>query len=286
MTANSFVATASIGGLAFLAWVCPVTCAQARITEVVITATESPAFAGQSFGTVGPYERISGHLVGEVDPKDPRNAIIVDLDLAPRNARGMVSYSAEFQLLRPVARGKTSRLLFEITNRGRTNALELLNDSKTANDVTTAGDPGNGFLMRAGYALLEIGADVTAPHNGKLFSATAPIARNPDGSSIMGLAVEEFVIDKNADAGAAAAHLSGCKSRQVAGKSHGAQELRRHADTGPGGGLGLCRCQAQQRETDVRQFRRAGIIWADGALRVHLRGEGPDRGRAQLCGDP
>ncbi len=198
MTANSFVATASIGGLAFMAWLCPVTNAQARITEVVITATESPAFGGGSFGTVGPYERISGHLVGEVDPKDPRNGIIVDLGLAPRNARGMVSYSTEFQLLRPVARGKTSRLLFEITNRGRTNALELLNDAKTGNDVTTAGEPGNGFLMRAGYALLEIGADMTAPHNGKLFSAAAPIARHPDGSSITGLAVEEFVIDKNA----------------------------------------------------------------------------------------
>ncbi len=52
MTANSFVATASIGGLAFLAWVCPVTCTKARITEVVVTATESPAFGGQSFGTV------------------------------------------------------------------------------------------------------------------------------------------------------------------------------------------------------------------------------------------
>ncbi len=212
MTANSFVATASIGGLAFLAWLCPATNAQARITEVVVTATESPAFGGQSFGPVGPYERISGHLVGEVDPKDPRNAIIVDLDLAPRNARGMVSYSAEFQLLRPVARGKTSKLLFEITNRGRTNALELLNDSKTGNDVTTAGDPGNGFLMRAGYALLEIGADVTAPHNGKLFSATAPIARNPDGSSITGRRGRGIRHRQECKAGTAAAHLSGRKS--------------------------------------------------------------------------
>jgi len=171
--------------------------AQARVTQIVITATE-PAFGGESFGAAGPYERISGQFIGEVDPKDPRNAIIVDLGLAPVNAKGMVTYSTDFQLLRPIARGRTSRLLYEITNRGRTNALEMLNDSRTGNDLSTAGEAGNGFLMRAGYALLETGWDVTAPRDGKSFTATVPVAKNPDGSAISGPAVEEFVIDKGA----------------------------------------------------------------------------------------
>ena len=39
--------------------------ADARVMQVVITATEQPTYGGKSFGTVGPYERISGQIVGE-----------------------------------------------------------------------------------------------------------------------------------------------------------------------------------------------------------------------------
>jgi len=173
--------------------------ARARVTQIVITATEQPAFGGKSFGTVGPYERISGHVTGEVDPKLPLNGIIVDIGLAPVNAKGMVEYSTDFQILRPVSRGKGNRrLLYEITNRGSSSVLQTLNDSRTGIDATASGDPGNGFLMRQGYVVLESGWDVTAPRNGKLFTATVPIVKNPDGSTIIGPAVEEFVIDKEA----------------------------------------------------------------------------------------
>jgi hypothetical protein len=58
---------------------CDAPSAHARVTQVVITATESPTFGGKSFGSVGQYERISGQIAGEVDPKDPLNAVIVDL---------------------------------------------------------------------------------------------------------------------------------------------------------------------------------------------------------------
>jgi hypothetical protein len=177
--------------------------AQARVTQVVITATESPTFGGKSFGAVGQYERISGQIVGEVDPSDPLNAIIIDIGLAPKNPNGTVTYSTDFQILRPIDRTKgNKRLLYEITNRGRTNALETLNDSKTGNDTTTSGDAGNGFLMRNGYVLLETGWDFSAPRNGKLFTATVPVAKNPDGSAITGPNTEEFVIDKGTTAAA------------------------------------------------------------------------------------
>ncbi len=177
--------------------------AQARVTQVVITATKSPTFGGKSFGAVGQYERISGQIVGEVDPADPLNAIIVDIGLAPKNPNGTVSYSTDFQILRPIDRTKgNKRLLYEITNRGRTNALETLNDSKTGNDPTTSGEAGNGFLMRNGYVLLETGWDFSAPRNGKLFTATVPVAKNPDGSAITGPNTEEFVIDKGTTAAA------------------------------------------------------------------------------------
>ena len=178
---------------------CGAPCVQARVTQVVITKTESPTFEGRSFGAVGQYERISGQIIGEVEPKDPLNAIIVDIGLAPRNPNGAVKYSTDFQILRPVDRTKgNKRLIYEITNRGRTNVLQILNDSKTGNDVESSGDGGNGFLMRQGYVVLESGWDFSAPRNGKLFTATMPVAKNPDGSSITGPNTEEFVIDKAA----------------------------------------------------------------------------------------
>src|ERR1700730_5813922 len=86
---------------------------------------------------VGQYERIEGTFAGEVDPKDPSNADIVDIALAPKNAHGKVTYSADFQILRPLDLSKGNhRVIFELPNRGRTNILGILNDSTTPNDTT------------------------------------------------------------------------------------------------------------------------------------------------------
>src|SRR2546427_4513194 len=62
--------------------------ADARITRIQIMTTESPTFGSYSWPGVGRYEKIVGKAFGEVDPADPLNTVIVDLELAPRNARG------------------------------------------------------------------------------------------------------------------------------------------------------------------------------------------------------
>src|SRR3954469_16003674 len=94
--------------------------AEARVTRVEIAPVQSPTFEGASFGPVGQYEKLSGRVYGEVDPADPLNAVIADIGLAPRNARGMVEYSSAVTIFRPVDRTRSShRLLFELTNRGR-----------------------------------------------------------------------------------------------------------------------------------------------------------------------
>src|SRR5437016_3726802 len=174
--------------------------ANARVTQITITATESPTFDGRTFGAVGAYERISGRITGAVDPKDPLNAVIVDIGLAPKNAQGLVTYSTDFQILRPIDRSKGNhRLLYEITNRGHTIAFGDLNDSKMPNDLTTAGDAGTGFLMNRGFVLLTSGWDPTVgAGGGKTFRTTVPVAKNPDGSSITGPVLDELVVDKNA----------------------------------------------------------------------------------------
>ncbi|MDP9169659.1 MAG: hypothetical protein M3N54_03485, partial [Acidobacteriota bacterium] len=95
------------------------TCLEARVMRIVVEQRESPAFQGRSFGRARTYETLSGHFFGEVDPKDPHNAIITDLQLAPRNARGMVEYSATFSISRPTDPTKASGVLFyTVPNRG------------------------------------------------------------------------------------------------------------------------------------------------------------------------
>ena len=172
--------------------------ANARVTQINITETEAPTFGGATFGSVGQYERIEGTITGEVDPKDPLNAVIVDIDRAPKNTNGTVGYTATFQILRPIDLDKGNhRVIFELPNRGRTNVLGIFNDSQTANTTTSSGDPGNAFLMNQGYTIVE-GAWDTSAQGAGLFTVQFPIATRKDGSTITGPATEEFVIDVGA----------------------------------------------------------------------------------------
>ena len=172
--------------------------AEAHITRIDIIRVESPTFEGTSFGEVGPYEKLVGRAFGEVDPRDPRNAVIADINLAPRNARGMVEYSTDVYILRPVDRSKGNhRIFFEINNRGNNFSFGLLNNASAAvvNDPTTAVEVGNGFLMRQGYTIVLSGWDAGVAPGGGRQTISVPVARNRDGSSIVGPALEELVID-------------------------------------------------------------------------------------------
>jgi hypothetical protein len=178
--------------------------AEARITRVVVdpTLSQSPTFGGFSWPGVGQYERIIGTAYGEVDPRNPQNAIIVDIELAPRNTQGMVEYSFDFYILKPIDLSKgNSKVMYEPPNRG----------GKTWNTfgrVPGGNDPGgtitdptvlaNTFLMPRGYAIVFSGWDAAAGVNTIKTAAssttiTLPVAKNPDGSTITGPAYEYIV---------------------------------------------------------------------------------------------
>ncbi len=113
----------------------------------------------------------------------------------------MVEYSANIVIIRPVDPAKGNhRLLMGINNRGGIRAFELLNDVKKAtSDPSSAADAGNGFMMRHGYTLAFSGWDPISPitpgASGGPLVLDVPVARNPDGSDIVGPSLEEFVID-------------------------------------------------------------------------------------------
>ena len=172
--------------------------AEARITRVQIVTTESPTFGGYSWPGVGQYEKMVGKAFGEVDPGDPKNALIADIGLAPRNADGNVEYSFDFYILKPIDLTKGAhRVMYEPPNRGGKTWANF-------GRVTAGNDPGsitdpavlaNAFLMPRGYSMVWSGWDKSAGTSTANFNATitVPIARNPDGSAIIGPAYEYIV---------------------------------------------------------------------------------------------
>ena len=168
--------------------------AGAHITRIVIdpALSESPTFEGRVFGPdgkVGPYEKLRGRAFGEVDPNDPRNAVITDLKLAPRNARGRVEYSMDVFILKPIdLRKGNHKLLLDFNNRGELR-VAALNDAALSNNPTRAADAGTGFIMNLGYTVVGNGWDFGASKDDAGMTISVPVARNPDGSSITGPSV-------------------------------------------------------------------------------------------------
>src|SRR5579872_2848979 len=110
--------------------------ARGEVVRVEIDRRE-PFAGGQSFGSTGPYERILGRMFLEVDPDHHANARVVDLKLAPRNARGKVEFWSDFFLLKPIARHSGNRrLLYDVNNRGNKLALGAFNH-RDGNDPST-----------------------------------------------------------------------------------------------------------------------------------------------------
>jgi hypothetical protein len=166
----------------------------AFVTRIQIERSET-AFEGQEFGKAGAYQKIVGKFWAELDPTNPRNAGIVDLDKAPRNSQGKVEYSADFYILTPKnAKKGNGTLLYEIGNRGNQGLIWMLNFGPTpdannphTNDPTTVAEVGDGFLMRHGYTLVWSGVygDVKKNSAPNVLTIQLPIAKNADGSSIV-----------------------------------------------------------------------------------------------------
>jgi len=90
----------------------------AGVVRVEITSREVVSDAAEH-GRYGPYEVIKGIIYLEVDPDEAANALIADLKLAERNERGMVEFSTDFELHKPVnAELGNRRLLYGVNNRG------------------------------------------------------------------------------------------------------------------------------------------------------------------------
>jgi hypothetical protein len=192
-----------VGGIALIVLL-TTAAAQARVTRMEISRRE-PFADRQAFGNVGAYEKLTGRFHGELDPQNPLNRAIVDLDNAPRNQRGQVEYSSDFYILKPLDMTKgNGALLYDVNNRGNKRALIQFNGAAASNDPTTLEHAGNGFLMRNGFTLVWSGWIAGLPAANGNLRIDVPVAA-ADGRPIEQTVWDEFLFndDKTVRAGLA-----------------------------------------------------------------------------------
>ncbi|MFQ5656039.1 MAG: alpha/beta hydrolase domain-containing protein [Candidatus Methylomirabilales bacterium] len=151
---------------------------------------------GRSFGSVGPYEKITGKVLFAFGPTNTVNTRIVDLDKAPRSAEGHVEAWANFLVLRPKnlqRRGGTA--LLEVSNRGRKASLPYFNGARWTLDPRRERDFGDGFLMRLGLTIIWVGWQHDVPLREGLLRLHVPVATNGD-QPIEGLVRSDWTVDR------------------------------------------------------------------------------------------
>ena len=241
--------------------------AHANIVKLEITRVE-PA---------GPtHERITGKAYGELDPADPKNAVITDIDLAPRNARGKVEYVTTFTLVKPKDMTKASGvLLYTVVNRGGGNA---------------AAHPDGHVTFVSGWQ----GDVVPTTTN---HTIQVPVAKNRDGSSITGPLVLRFTnLTGNTtaadDSARPAFALSAGITRHDEGDPHlgdgrdrnRREERRRHNSQH---GMGICGLldDAISRHAGSRPHLREERLRSCASVRAAIHREGSARARHRARGN-
>jgi Alpha/beta hydrolase domain len=120
------------------------------------------------------YEWIAGVAHYAVDPDAPANARIADLGLAPRDGDGLVRFSGDVVLLRPVD-GGNRRALLSVPNRGGVR-LPLSGAGIVPGGVRTPPSPGDGYLLEHGWTIAIPGWQWDVPRDIGLAGFDAPVA--------------------------------------------------------------------------------------------------------------
>ena len=232
----------------------------AQITRIDLQLVESPALDGQSFGQAGQYERLRGVATGEVDPSDPRHREIVNLENAPRNGSGRVEYRTTVEMYRPIDMTRWNRAIYyTVPNRGGAGAAEPA-------------------LLELGFAFVRVGWQGDLAATDRNIAPFLPVAKNPDASSIVGPALEEFIFDdadlvSRADLTYQATSLDPGQATLTVRRRQSAPRLTPDDLT-----------WSYVNSREIRIKRPAGVRRRR-HLRVRLPGEGPGRDGVGLCRD-
>ncbi|HEY9238961.1 MAG TPA: alpha/beta hydrolase domain-containing protein [Burkholderiaceae bacterium] len=152
--------------------------AQARVTRIVIDDTQPLASAA---GQTVAYQQVSGRAFGELDPRDPLNAVIQDIELG-KDADGKVRYVASFVLTRPVNLAQASRLMWhDVPNRGSPTTIAVAERNFGDIGLASAWQGDNAAINASNGTAIRPNMLVGGRH-----WLQVPVARLPDGSAVTG----------------------------------------------------------------------------------------------------
>lgn len=147
-------------------WTCVACLLCARIAAAEVTRVDITTRA--DIGLSG-YEKLAGTVHFAVDPANPHNRVIVDLDKAPRNAAGLVEFSADMYIVRPKDPERSNgSALVEVSNRGNRSLIRTFNRGGPNPDPSSDGDLGDKFLMRFGFTLAWVGWEFDVAGDGRM----------------------------------------------------------------------------------------------------------------------
>lgn len=171
--------------------------ARAEVTRVEIK-NRADVLNGRAFGAAGAYETLSGTIHFAVDPANPQNRIIADLDKAPRNAQGKVEFSSDIYIVKPKDPSKGNGVLFfDVVNRGNKALLGVFSRGARSDDPRTEADFGDAYLLKEGYTLVMVGWQFDIPLGKGKVGFRAPVATD-NGTPLKGWVRMWFLSDRAA----------------------------------------------------------------------------------------
>ena len=100
--------------VAIVGWSSP---SDAYVQQFLIDSTSSATYTPVGGGATS-YTIYSGRIIGALDPNNPHNTIITDINLAPKT-KGNVNYVANYEIVTPTDPSqRTGLMIYEVPNRG------------------------------------------------------------------------------------------------------------------------------------------------------------------------
>ena len=144
-----------------------------EVTRVDVTSRKAVGSSG--------YEKIVGTAHFAVNPKDPHNRVVADIDKAPVNAAGLVEFSGDIVILRPLDDAKSNGVaLIDVVNRGRKTIMTTFNRGAIA-DPDKDADLGDAFLTRQGYTLVFVAWEFDVSRQPSSMRLDVPAAQGATG---------------------------------------------------------------------------------------------------------
>jgi len=136
------------------------------------------------------YEQVTAKAYFSVDPKDPRNRGIADIDKAPVNKEGRVEFSADLVALWPksAANDGSAVAIIDVVNRGIPVSMRL-------NRASGGNMAGDGFLLKRGIWMVAIGWEFDVGARNGAVRVQLPVATD-NGAPIRGTVRAAFTPDR------------------------------------------------------------------------------------------